>query len=53
MFHSYFERKSEKVSTFHIVHFPNPEISSSLKLASNLRASKFDKHDREALQRAN
>ena len=33
MFHSYFERKSGKVSTFNIVHFPNFEISASLLLA--------------------
>ena len=30
MFHSYFERKYEKVLTFDIVHFPNFEISASL-----------------------
>ena len=30
MFHSYFERKYEKVLTFNIVHFPNFEISASL-----------------------
>ena len=29
MFHSYFERKNEKVLTFNIVHFPNFEISTS------------------------
>ena len=33
MFHSYFERKSDKVLTFNIVHFPNYEISVSPKLA--------------------
>ena len=26
MFHSYFERKNDKVFTFNIVHFPNFEI---------------------------
>ena len=30
MFHSYFERKYEKVLTFNIVHFSNFEISASL-----------------------
>ena len=29
MFHSYFERKYEKVLTFNIVHFPNFEIITS------------------------
>ena len=33
MFHSYFERKYDKVLTFNIVHFPNFEISASLLLA--------------------
>ena len=30
MFHSYFERKIEKVLTFNIIHFPNLETSASL-----------------------
>ena len=30
MFHSYFERKNDKVLTFNTVHFPNFEISASL-----------------------
>ena len=30
MFHSYFERKSDEVLTFDIVHFLNFEISASL-----------------------
>ena len=33
MFHSYFERKYDKVLTFNIVYFPNFEISASLLLA--------------------
>ena len=33
MFHSYFERKNEKVLTFDITQFPNFEISASLYLA--------------------
>ena len=33
MFHSYFERKYDKVLTFNIVHFPNLELSASLSLA--------------------
>ena len=33
MFHSYFERKNDKVLTFNIVHFPDFEISDSLYLA--------------------
>ena len=33
MFHSYFERKNDKVLTFNIGHFPNFEINASLKLA--------------------
>ena len=28
MFHSYFERKNDKVLTFNIVHFPNFEVSA-------------------------
>ena len=32
MFHSYFERKHDKVLTFNIVHFPNFEINASLFL---------------------
>ena len=28
MFHSYFERKNDKVLTFDIVHVPNFEISA-------------------------
>ena len=30
MFHSYFERKNDKVLTFDIVNFPDFEISASL-----------------------
>ena len=30
MFHSYFERKNDKVLAFNIIHFPNFEISASL-----------------------
>ena len=30
MFHSYFERKNDKVLTFNIVHFPDFEINDSL-----------------------
>ena len=33
MFHSYFERKYDKVLTFNIIHFPNFKISASLLLA--------------------
>ena len=33
MFHSYFERKNDKILTFNIVHFPNFEINASLSLA--------------------
>ena len=33
MFHSYSERKNDKVLTFNVVHFPNFEISASLLLA--------------------
>ena len=33
MFHSYFERKYDKVFTLNIVHFPNFEISAPLLLA--------------------
>ena len=29
MFHSYFERKDDKVLTFNIVHFPKFEIGAS------------------------
>ena len=29
-FHSYFERKNDKILTFNIVNFPNFEISASL-----------------------
>ena len=29
MFHSYFERKNDKVLTFNIAHLPNFEISAS------------------------
>ena len=42
MFHSYFERKIDKVLTFNIVHFPNFEISDALK-ALHLTVSKFNK----------
>ena len=44
MFHSYFERKNNKVLTFNIVHFPNVEISASLYLAppsNKRRTSQF------------
>ena len=30
MFHSYFERKNDKVLTFNIVHLPYIEIGASL-----------------------
>ena len=30
LFHSYFEKKNDKVLTFNIVYFPNCEISASL-----------------------
>ena len=30
MFHSYLERKNDKVLIFNIVHFPNIEISANL-----------------------
>ena len=43
LFHSYFERKNDKVLTFNIVHFPNFEIYSSLKQAPHLTVSKFNK----------
>ena len=43
MFHSYFERKNDKVLTFNIAHFRNFEISVSLKLAPHLTVSKFNK----------
>ena len=33
MFHSYFERKTDKILTFNIVHFPNFEIRASFELA--------------------
>ena len=33
MFHSYFERKNDKILTFNIVHLPNFEISASLQSA--------------------
>ena len=29
VFHSYFERKNDRLLTFNIVHFPNFEISAS------------------------
>ena len=38
MFHSYFERKNDKVLTFNITHFLNFEMS-----ASHLIVSKFNK----------
>ena len=44
MFHSYFERKNDKVLTFNIVHFPNFEISGALSLAppsNKRRTSQF------------
>ena len=34
MFHSYFERKTDKVLTVNIVYFPYFEISASLELAA-------------------
>ena len=34
MFHSYFERKNNKVLTFNIVNFPSFEISAFLSLTS-------------------
>ena len=43
MFHSYFERKYDKVLTFNIVHFPNFEISTSLLLVSHLTVPEFNK----------
>ena len=43
MFHSYFERKNDKVLTFNIVHFPNFETSMSLELALHLTVSKLNK----------
>ena len=43
MFHSYFERKYDKVLTFNITHFPNFEISASLLLAPHLTVSKLGK----------
>ena len=43
MFHSYFERKNDKVLIFNIVHFPNFEISASLEFAPHLTVSKFNK----------
>ena len=30
LFHSYFERKNDKILIFNIVHFPNVETSASL-----------------------
>ena len=44
MFHSYFERKNDKILTFNVVHFPNFEISASLELAppfNKRRTSQF------------
>ena len=44
LFHSCFERKSDKVLTFNIVHFPNFEISAPLYLAppyNKRRTSQF------------
>ena len=32
MFHSYFEKKNDKVFTFNIAHFPFFEISAYLKI---------------------
>ena len=32
MFHSFFERKNDKVLRFNIAHFPNFEIIASLQL---------------------
>ena len=43
MFHSYFERKNDKVLIFNIVHVANFEISASLELAAHLTVSKFNK----------
>ena len=33
LFHSYFERKNDKVLTFHVIPFPNFERSASFLLA--------------------
>ena len=44
MYHSYFERKDDKVLTFDIVHFPNFEINASLLLppfSNKRRTSQF------------
>ena len=43
LFHSYFERKNDKVLTFDFVYFPNFEISTSLLLAapSKISAAQF------------
>ena len=50
MFHSYFERKNDKVLIFNIVHFPNFEISASLLLAPPLTVSKFNKRQGRLLE---
>ena len=39
MFHSYFERKNDKVLTFNTVNFPNFEISASLMVEQILLSS--------------
>ena len=44
MFHSYFERRNNKLLRFNIVHVPNFEISTSLLLAPHLAVSEFNKH---------
>ena len=43
MFHSYFEKKNNKIFTFNIVYFPNFEISASLQapLSNKCRTSQF------------
>ena len=43
LFHSYFERKSDKVLTLDFVYFPNFAISTSLLLAapSKISAAQF------------
>ena len=43
IFHSYFERQNDKFLTFHIVYFPNFEISASLYVEPHLTVSKFNK----------
>ena len=50
LFHSYFERKYDKVLTLNIVHFSNFEISASLKLVPHLTVSKFNKRQGHLLE---